>query len=234
MAPIESLLLLAAVLLLLGVVASKTSGQLGVPALLLFLVIGMLAGSEGPGGIEFDDPWLAQALGVVALIFILFAGGLDTEWRAVRPVLRHGVALSTLGVLVTGALLGAFLHVVAGYSWLDGLLLGAIVSSTDAAAVFAILRARNVRLRGRVRALLELESGSNDPMAVFLAMTVIRLITVPSTSVSELISMFVLQMTLGAGLGYGLGRAIVFLVNRVRLEYEGLYPVLTLSLVLLT
>jgi cell volume regulation protein A len=234
MAPIESLLLLVAVLLLLGVVASKTSGQLGVPALLLFLVIGMLAGSEGPGGIEFDDPWLAQALGVVALIFILFAGGLDTEWRAVRPVLWHGFVLSALGVLVTGALLGAFLHAVVGYSWLDGLLLGAIVSSTDAAAVFAILRARNVRLPGRLRALLELESGSNDPMAVFLTMTVIRLITSPSTSVSDLIGMFALQMTLGAGLGYGLGRAIIFLVNRVRLEYEGLYPVLTLSLVLLT
>lgn len=198
---------MVAVRLLLGVVASKTSGRLGVPALLFFLVIGMLAGSEGPGGIDFDDPWLAQALGVVALIFILFAEGLDTEWRAIRPVLWHGVVLSTLGVLITGALLGAFLHAVVGHSWLEGLLLGAIVSSTDAAAVFAILRARNVRLRGRVRALLELESGSNDPMAVFLTMTVIRVITSPSTSASDLIFMFALQMTLGAGLGYGLGRS---------------------------
>ena len=234
MIQIEVLLLVASGLLLVGVIASKTSGRLGVPALLLFLVIGMLAGSEGPGGIAFDDPWLAQSLGVVALALILFAGGLDTEWGAVRPVLWHGIALSTVGVLVTAATLGVFLHLVLGFGLLEGLLLGAIVSSTDAAAVFAVLRSRNVGLRGHLRPLLELESGSNDPMAVFLTLAVIRLMTQPDTGLADLAVGFVLQMSLGAVAGYLMGRLMVALVNRLRLEYEGLYPVLTLSLVLMT
>jgi potassium/hydrogen antiporter len=234
MITIEILLLVASVLLLLSVVASKTSGRLGVPALLVFLVLGMLAGSEGPGGIEFDDPWLAQSLGVVALVFILFAGGLDTEWRVARRVLWAGIGLSTAGVLLTAVVLGGFLTLVLGFSVLEGLLLGAIVSSTDAAAVFAVLRSRNVGLRGRLEPLLELESGSNDPMAVFLTVGFIHLLVTPAAPIVSLVPMFVLQMTLGAGFGYVIGRAMAFLVNWLHLEYEGLYPVLTLSLVLFT
>jgi cell volume regulation protein A len=234
MPSIEQLLLVASVLLILSILASKTSGALGVPALLVFLLIGMLAGSDGPGGIYFDDARLAQSLGVVALAVILFAGGLDTEWRSVRPVLGRALALATFGVLMTALLLGGFMSSVLGYSLLDGLLLGAIVSSTDAAAVFAVLRSRNVSLKGRLKPLLELESGSNDPMAVFLTTGLIRLITTPGASVGELAPAFVLQMTLGAAAGYGLARLMILLVNRLRLEYEGLYPVLTLSFVLLT
>lgn len=165
---LEYLLLGAAVLLLVSIVASKASGRLGVPALALFLVIGMLAGSDGPGGIYFDDPLLAQWLGVVALVFILYAGGLDTDWERIRPVLAPGLALSTVAALLTAALMGLFAVGVLGFTLLQGLLLGAIVSSTDAAAVFTVLRARSVRLRQPLEPLLELESGSNDPMAVFL------------------------------------------------------------------
>lgn len=231
---IEYLLLGASGLLLLSVIASKASGRLGIPVLLLFLVIGMLAGSDGLGGIHFDNPWLAQSLGVVALVFILFAGGMDTEWASVRAQLGRGVALSTLGVAITAGLVGLFATAVIGMSWLEGLLIGAIVSSTDAAAVFAVMRSRYVNLRGPLKPLIELESGSNDPMAVFLTIGLISLITGASTSVIDLLPMFVRQMTLGAAIGYGMGKLTVLLVNRLRLEYDGLYPVLTLSLVLLT
>ena len=232
--PIEFLLLAGSGLLLLSVIASKASGQLGVPALLLFLVIGMLAGSDGLGGIHFDDPWLAQSLGVVALALILFAGGLDTEWASVRSQLGKGVALSTLGVAITAGLVGLFATTVVGFSWLEGLLIGAIVSSTDAAAVFAVMRSRYVSLRSPLKPLLELESGSNDPMAVFLTIGMISLITGMSASVIDLVPMFIRQMVLGATIGYGTGKLMVLLINRLRLEYDGLYPVLTLSLVLFT
>jgi cell volume regulation protein A len=231
---IEYLLLGASILLLLSVIGSKASRWLGVPVLLLFLAIGMLAGSDGPGGIHFDNPWLAQSLGVVALAFILFAGGLDTEWTSVRSQLGRGVALSTLGVAITAGLVGLFATTVVGFSWLEGLLIGAIVSSTDAAAVFAVMRSRYVSLRGPLKPLLELESGSNDPMAVFLTIGLISLITGTSTSVIDLVPLFMRQMVVGAAIGYSTGKLMVVLVNRLRLEYDGLYPVLTLSLVLLT
>jgi cell volume regulation protein A len=231
---IEYLLLAASGLLLLSVIASKASGRMGVPALLLFLAVGMLAGSDGPVGIPFDDPWLAQSLGVVALTFILFAGGMDTVWSQVRPVLGIGMALSTAGVALTAGLVAAFAATVLQMSWTEGLLIGAIVSSTDAAAVFGVMRSRYVSLRSPLKPLLELESGSNDPMAVFLTLGLIALITGAAGSPFDLIPMFVRQMVLGAAIGYGTGKLMVLLVNRLRLEYEGLYPVLTLSLVLLT
>lgn len=231
---IEYMLLGTSGLLLLSVLASKISDRLGVPVLLLFLAIGMLTGSDGPGGVQFDNPWLAQSLGVVALAFILFAGGMDTEWAAVRPVIGKGLALSTVGVMITAGLVGWFATMVFGLSWLEGLLLGAIVSSTDAAAVFAVMRSRYVGLRGPLKPLLELESGSNDPMAVFLTIGLISLITGTSESVLDLVPMFVRQMALGAAIGYGIGKLMVLAINTLKLEYEGLYPVLTLSLILLT
>jgi cell volume regulation protein A len=231
---IEYILVGASVLILISVFASKASGRLGVPSLLLFILIGMLAGSDGPGGIEFADFRLAQSLGVIALSFILFSGGLDTDWRRVRPVLGKGLVLSTLGVLITAVLVGLFAMLILDLSFIQGMLLGAIVSSTDAAAVFAVLRSKNVSLRGNLKPLLELESGSNDPMAVFLTIGLIRLLSDPTASMFDLIPMFVQQMAVGALLGYAMGKGMTYLVNRMRLEYEGLYPVLTLSLVLLT
>ncbi|HEU4504493.1 MAG TPA: potassium/proton antiporter [Nitrospira sp.] len=234
MLTIEYFLLAAAGLLLLSVLASKAFGRMGIPALLLFLGIGMLAGSDGPGGIHFDNPWLAQSLGVVALTFILFAGGMDTEWASVRRVLGIGISLSTVGVAVTAGLVGWFATTALNMSWFEGLLIGAIVSSTDAAAVFAVMRSRYVGLRSPLKPLLELESGSNDPMAVFLTVGLISLITGQSDSPLDLVPMFIRQMVLGATIGYGIGKLMVLLINRLRLEYEGLYPVLTLSLVLLT
>jgi len=233
MVPMEYILVGASVLLLLSVLASKASTRLGIPALLLFLLIGMLAGSDGPGGIYFDDPRLAQSMGVMALAFILFAGGLDTHWESVRPVVWRGVALSTLGVFLTALLVGWFARIVLDFSLLEGLLLGAVVSSTDAAAVFSVLRAKRVSLRGQLKPLLELESASNDPMAVFLTIGFIHLLTNPTATAVDLVPKLFVQMALGAIMGYGIGKGMIFLVNRLRLESEGLYPVLTLSFVLL-
>jgi potassium/hydrogen antiporter len=232
--PIENILLVAAILLLLSIIASKASGRLGIPALLLFLLTGMLAGSEGPGGIYFDDPWLTQLVGVAALAFILFDGGLSTEWHIIRPVFSKGLALSTLGVLITAASVGLFATFVLNFSLLEGLLLGSIVSSTDAAAVFSILRSRDVQLKGQLEPLLELESGSNDPMAVFLTIGLTQAIINPSTSLLNLVPMFFQQMLLGGLLGYIIGRLAAALVNRMNLAYQGLYPVLTIALVMLT
>jgi len=234
MTSIDHILVAGSILLLLSVLASKASSKLGVPALLLFLVIGMLAGSEGLGGIYFDDAHLAQSLGVVALALILFSGGLDTEWSSVRPVLLKGLALSTVGVLITALLVGLFARAVLGFSLLEGVLLGAIVSATDAAAVFSVLRARSLGLKGHVRPLLELESGSNDPMAVFLTSALVGMATQPGARWFSLVPMFVQQMALGAALGYSIGKLAVLIMNRLVLEFEGLYPVMTLSLILLT
>jgi cell volume regulation protein A len=232
MPPIEQILLGAALLLLVSIAASKASGRLGVPALVIFMIIGMLAGSEGPGKIYFDNFWQAQSIGVLALALILFAGGLDTQWKEVRPVLGHALVLSTLGVLVTAGLVGWFASTVLGVSLLEGLLLGAIVSSTDAAAVFSVMRSRSVSLKGNLKPLLELESGSNDPMAVFLTVGIIGLLSKPDSSLLELVPAFILQMSIGAVAGYLLGRLAIILINRINLEYEGLYPVLSMAYVL--
>lgn len=231
---IEPYILIGVVLILAAIVASRISARLGVPALLLFLLVGMLAGSEGPGRLHFDDSAAAQAVGVVALALILFAGGLSTEWRAVRNVLAPAAALSTLGVLATAMLLGVFASAVTPLTLVEGLLLGSIVSSTDAAAVFMVLRSKSVSLKEELRPLLELESGSNDPMAVFLTLGFIQLIIDPAANLADFVPMFLRQMILGGAIGWAAGRGMTFIINRLRLEYDGLYSVLTLALVLLT
>jgi len=231
---VENILLLGSVLLFISIIASKTSFKLGVPTLILFLVVGMLAGSDGPGGIYFNDPRLAQFLGVVALTFILFSGGLDTKWESVKPVFWQGLSLSTLGVLVTAALVGVFTSYLLGITLAEGLLLGAIVSSTDAAAVFSILRTRSVGLKGNLRPTLEFESGSNDPMAYFLTISLTYVVLNPDTSVLVLIPKFFKGMILGAACGFAMGKIMIWLVNKIRLDVAGLYPVLVLSLVFFT
>jgi len=230
----ENILLLGSILLFVSIVASKTSFKFGIPTLILFLVVGMLAGSEGPGGIYFDDPGTSQFMGVVALTLILFSGGLDTKIEAIRPVLRNGIALSTIGVFITAILVGLFTSWVMGYTIAEGMLLGAIVSSTDAAAVFSILRTRNVGLKGTLRPLLEFESGSNDAMAYFLTISFIEIVNHPETSILLMVPKFIKGMVLGAMCGYGSGKLMILIVNRIKLDVDGLYPVLVLSLVFFT
>ncbi len=231
---IEYILAGAAVLILLSIIANKVSGRLGLPALLIFILVGMLAGSEGPGGIYFDNAQAAQSIGVVGLSLILFSGGLDTRWPEVRPVFKKGLALSTIGVVLTALIVSIAADLLLGFSPAEGFLLGAIVSSTDAAAVFSILRSRRASLKGELRPLLEFESGSNDPMAIFLTIAAISLIMLPGASFLSLVPLFVQQMAVGGLLGYGMGKAAAWLINAVWLEYEGLYAVLTLASALLT
>ena len=230
----ENILLLGSVLLFISILASKTSFRLGIPVLTIFLIIGMLAGSDGPGGIYFNDPGIAQFLGIVALTFILFSGGLDTKWASVKPVLKNGIALSTLGVVITAVIIGVFTSYYLGISLTEGLLVGSIVSSTDAAAVFSILRSRNIGLKGNIRPLLEFESGSNDPMAYFLTVNLTYLVIHPEASLLSLIPEFFKGMIIGAACGYGMGKAMTWTINRIKLDVPGLYPVLILSLVFFT
>ncbi|HEY7415213.1 MAG TPA: potassium/proton antiporter [Ktedonobacteraceae bacterium] len=230
---IDQWLLVSSLLLLLSIFAWKISSWLGIPSLLLFLGIGMLAGSDGPGGIYFDDASIAQAVGIVALAFILFAGGLNTEWKTIRPVLGGGIALSTIGILLTSAVVAVFALVLLHVSFLEGLLLGGIISATDAAAVFSVLGARKLNLSGKLTPLLELESGSNDPMAVFLTISFTDLLINPHESALTLLLLFVQEMGIGLIVGLLLGWGAIQLIGRLHLEEAALYPLLTIMLVLL-
>lgn len=234
MFPLETILLWVAVLMFLSVVSSKLSDRFSVPVLLLFLCIGMLAGSEGLGGIYFDNEQLAKSIGIVALIFIIFSGGIDTNWKETRPVVWPGILLSTLGVLLTAVITGFFAVYILKFTPLQGMLLGSIVSSTDAAAVFAVLRTKRISLREPLKPLLEFESGSNDPMALFLTLSVLDFMTAKDMSIVSLVPRFILSMGMGAIAGYVMYKASLYLIKRLKLDYEGLYPVITIALVLFT
>lgn len=227
---IENILLIGSILLFISILAGKTSYRFGVPTLIFFLVVGMLAGSEGIGQIQFDNPVTAQFIGVLALNFILFSGGLDTKWSYIKPVLGRGITLSTVGVLLTTLSVGAFVWLITGFNFLEGLLLGAIVSSTDAAAVFSILRAKSVGLKKNIRPTLELESGSNDPMAYFLTLMLTSLVISQDQSFLAIIPTFLYQVVFGAAIGLGMGKLSILIINKIKLDFEGLYPVLMIAL----
>lgn len=230
---IEFILLIGSVLLLISILASKTTGKLGVPSLLIFLAIGMLAGSDGIGKIHFEDYELAQSLGVIALTFILFTGGVETKFESIKPVIWPGVVLSTLGVLLTALILGVFISYAFGFKLAEGLLIASIVSSTDAAAVFTILRSKNMGLKGYLRPTLELESGSNDPMAFFLTLGFTTILIGNEISYLSLIPLFLQQMIIGGLAGIVCGYAMIWVINNIKLDYDGLYSVLILALILI-
>lgn len=228
----ENALLLIGFLFIISVFFSKVSDKYGIPALLFFLAVGMLAGSDGVLKIPFDNVKIAGDIGTIALIYILFAGGLDTNIKAIAPIYKAGLVLATLGVIITALILGAFVYFLLNFSFLESLLLASIISSTDAAAVFAILRSKNIKLKNNIGELLEFESGSNDPMAIFLTMTLISFMTMPTTpSATEWIVDLLLQFGLGGLLGYLAGIGLPILMNKIRLSVWGLYPVLMLSIV---
>lgn len=231
---IENILFIGSLLLFASIILGKTSYKFGVPTLLLFLTIGMLAGSEGIGGIKFDNHQLAQFIGIVSLNFILFSGGLDTSWTSVKPILREGIVLSTLGVLLTAVSLGIFVWFITDFTIYESLLLGSIVSSTDAAAVFSILRAKSIALKANLRPTLELESGSNDPMAYVLTIAFLSLVINQDKSISSIILLFFQQMILGAIAGFVFGKLSKIIINKIKLDFEGLYPVLVIALMFIT
>ena len=223
---IEQLILLGAVLILLGIFSSKISARLGLPLLVLFLMIGMLAGEDGVGQINFDNPEIAHALGTLALAIILFDGGLQTPFKAIRQVWKPASLLATLGVLVTAMLTGVAASYVLPISLLEGLLLGAIVGSTDAAAVFSLLRNADIHLNTRLKSTLEIESASNDPMAIFLTVALLQILTTDTEPGVQLFQMFFMQMGLGALFGLTIGYLAVKVINKINLQVNGLYPIL--------
>jgi cell volume regulation protein A len=233
--PFSTALLLTTFGILLGIsiLFSRASERFGVPVVLVFLGIGILAGSEGLGGIPFEDYGFAFRLGTVALVLILFDGGLNTPFLAIKQAIRPAGILATFGVLGTAGLVAAGANAL-GFTWAEALLLGAVVSSTDAAAVFAALRGSGVHLRRRVGVTLEIESGINDPMAVILTTVLTHnLITPGEVVLSRAIFEVVLQLGVGGVLGYGIGRGGRLLLARFRLPAGGLYPALTLTLAFL-
>jgi cell volume regulation protein A len=235
---IEFLLLFLSVIVLISLLAAKISARFGVPVLLLFLLIGMLFGSDGIG-FNFENIHIAQGVGTAALCLILFAGGLDTNFTDIKPVVKPGLILSTLGVLITAIVAGAIIYGLfyimmpkgEHLSILESLLLGSIMSSTDSASVFAILRSKGISLKNNLKPLLELESGSNDPMAYMLTITLIQLIVSPFDANAGLMAIvwLVIQLAVGLLLGYFLGKATVWFINKINLNNDSLYPVLLLT-----
>ena len=229
-------LALVAVLLLYGVFSSRLSSRLNMPVLLLFLGAGMVLGRH----VDMDfsiaaDPSVkfANVIGTVAMAFILYSGGLETNFRSIRKILVPGVLLSTLGVFLTAGILALGVHFILGWSPEWSLLLGSVVASTDAAAVFAILRSKGVGLRGNLASVLELESGSNDPMAALMTIFMVSLLKSPeTTSLWSLAWLFPVKMLVGVICGFGIGKGGCWLFNKAKLDYEGLYFVLGIALVL--
>ncbi len=229
------ILLVASVLLFAGVLASKLSSRFGIPLLLGFILVGMLAGTDGIGRIYFDDAELTQFIGVIALSFVLFSGGMETRMKDIKPVWKEGVVLATLGVAITAAAVGIFIHYIyPPFSVTHGLLLGAVVSSTDAAATFSLFRTRSSTLKNNLRPILELESGSNDPMAYFLTISCLSVVMNPDLSFWSLIPNFFRDMAIGVAVGYGMAKAMVFVVRRINIDVDGLYSVLMIAMMMFT
>lgn len=229
MTGINALFLLAGLLLFISVLASTVSARLGLPLLLLFLGVGMLAGEDGPGGIVFNDYFIATLIGQLALAVILLDGGLRTRVASFRVALKPAAVLATWGVIGTAGLLGVFATWLLDVDWRLGLLLAAIVGSTDAAAVFALLRNSGVRLNERVQATLEIESGANDPMAILLVTALVEMLLHPDkASTAGFVWMLVSQLGLGAIIGLGAGWVLSRLMSKLKLA-EGLYALLILS-----
>ena len=233
----EEVLLICSVILFVSILAGKAGFRVGLPALLLFLGIGMLFGSDGLG-LQFSNPQIAQFIGMIALSIILFSGGMDTKLSEIKPIASQGVVLATLGVLVTTAITGYFIFwltgLVAGYETLtlaESLLMAAVMSSTDSASVFSILRSKGVYLKQRLRPTLELESGSNDPMAYMLTIILIAYIQSNGMDFQEGAISLIIQLGLGLIAGYILGKVSVWIINRVNVENQSLYPILLLAVI---
>ncbi|MBS2968148.1 potassium/proton antiporter [Metabacillus sp. KIGAM252] len=221
---IDSIIFVVALLLIIGVLTAKFSNRLGLPALVFFVAVGMGLGSY----VYFDNAKITQLFGILALIIIIFEGGIQTRWKDLRNVLVPVGSLATIGVLVTTVAAGLFAKFILDLSWLEGLLFGAIVGSTDAAAVFSVLGSKNIRKK--LTSTLEAESGSNDPMALFLTVTLVELIQHPDANFFMLVLTFFWEMGFGLIMGLVIGKCAVWLINKIDFDSSGLYPVLTLGL----
>lgn len=234
-----NILLVGSLLLLTSIVLSKAGYRLGVPTLLVFLIAGMLFGSDGLG-LQFENASEAQFIGVIALSIILFSGGMDTRFSDIKPILAPGIVLSTLGVVLTTLFAGVFIYWISGFDIINitlplstSLLLAATMSSTDSASVFNILRSQRMSLKHNLRPMLELESGSNDPMAYMLTLVLIQVVSAGGVTAGDVASMLLVQFAIGSLAGYLLGRAAVWFTNKLMLANTSLYPIVMLGLVFL-
>ncbi len=227
--PLPVALLVIGVLLLTTVIAGTLTSRFGLPALIGFLGLGMLAGVDGPGGISFDDYELTQGVGVACLIFILFSGGMDTSWQAVRRMVRPALVLATFGVLISAMVTGLAAVALLDFTVFQGFLLGSVVASTDAAAVFAILRSTGLDLEGDVPALIELESGTNDPMAIFMVGAALLFIAQPGASPVSLLPDFAGQMAMGVVMGLAIGWLLPEMLKRRPYRASGLVFVISIA-----
>lgn len=233
---IELILLALSVLFFLSILAGKAGYRFGVPVLLLFLGVGMLFGSDGVG-IQFQNIQLAQAISSVALCIILFSGGMDTKLSDIKPVLAQGIVLATVGVLLTALFTGLAIWFVLGMTvksatigFMTSLLLAATMSSTDSASVFSILRSKGLQLKNNLKPILELESGSNDPMAYVLTITLIGMVGVDAEpDYLSALQNLVLQLIIGGIAGYLFGRIAVYVINHIRLDNKSIYPILVFT-----
>ena len=221
------LILIAGVLLAAGIAGALLADRVRVPALLLFLALGMLVGSEGLGGVHFSNYDLARTLGTVALVLILFEGGLTSGWPEIRPVLGTAASLATLGTLATALLAGVAAKWIFGLTWLEGMIVGSAIAATDSAAIFAVLR--NSTLEKRLARSLEGESGMNDPVALLLVIGFIEWIQQPGYGPADMVGLLALKLAVGVVVGLALGRAAVWILERIELPSDGIYPVATIA-----
>ena len=234
----ENILLIGSLLFFLSILAGKAGARSGVPALLLFLGIGMLFGNDGVG-IQFNNPHIAQFIGVMALSIILFSGGMDTKLAEIKPIMGQGIVLASLGVLFTAAITGLFIYYISSSFFSNyitltlpaSLLLASVMSSTDSASVFSILRSRNLNLKYNLRPTLELESGSNDPMAYMLTLIFISIVQLGDSDLLSSAQTLLVQFGIGFGIGFLLGHLTVYIINRINLDNHSLYPVLLFAFV---
>ena len=227
-----NVMIICGLVLLMCITSTKILYRFGVPILLVFIVFGMLFGPDGLVGIEFNDYQLASKISTVALIFIMFYGGFGTNWEMARPVAIQSVFLSTLGVVFTAGLTGLFCFFVFKTTLLEGLLIGSIVGSTDAASVFAILRSQKLNLRGSIASMLELESGSNDPCAYMLTVIILGLMS--GNGYSNILPMVLKQVIVGVVISVVLAKLSVFLLRHAKFEIEGFYPIFITAIAVLS
>jgi potassium/hydrogen antiporter len=224
----DNIIFLFSILLVIGVITTKFSSRLGLPALVLFIAVGMALNHF----IYFTNAFFTQLFAILALIIILFDGGMKTSWQKIKPGIKPAVSLATIGVLCTTVIVGFFAKLILNISWMESFLLGAIVGSTDAAAVFSVLGNKNIK--GRLTSTLEAESGTNDPMAVFLTVSFLHLVQNSQAPLLPMVLEFFWEMGFGLAMGLLMGWISVKTINKINLDSSGLYPVLALSLAILT
>lgn len=229
------LMIISGLVLIICITSTKVLYKFGVPILLIFIALGMLFGSDGLVGIYFDNYELTSQLCSIALVFIMFYGGFGTNWKMAKPVAIPSILMSSLGVIVTAGLTGLFCNLVLKTTLLEGLLIGAVVASTDAASVFAILRAQKLNLKGSLASLLEVESGSNDPIAYMMTLTILAIIkNSGELSLGTIIPMIFIQVIFGLVVGFLLAKGAVYILRYSNFEIEGFYTIFVIVVAILS